>query len=138
MPSLYRDKQEIKIYERALKARSMRIAGLTYEQIGAKLSISVDTVRRDLERVKVDFPERTAKELTGDQNAKLEVMLTPMVLKAAAGDTKAVMAAVKLLEHQAKLFGLFDMTPDNGQGAAVELLTAFMEKTIKAAQGKLD
>ncbi len=127
-------KNQIEIHERALKVRSMRIAGLTYQQIASKLKISIDTVRADLKRIKVEFPEQTAKELTADQNAKIELMLTPMVLKGAAGDTKAVQAAIRLMDHQAKLFGVYDVKPDSGQGAAMELLGSFMEATIEAVQ----
>lgn len=127
-------KQQILIYERALKVRSMRIAGLTYQQIGMKLDISIDTVRADLKRIKVEFPEQAVKDITADQNAKIVLMLTPMVFKGAAGDTKAVQAAIKLMDHQAKLFGAYDTTPDNGQNAAMEMLAGFMQSTIEAVQ----
>lgn len=136
MAGKYDDKQSIKIHERALKVRSMRIANLTYQQIASKLNISIDTVRRDLERITVDFPEKNVRDLIADQNAKIELMLSPMVLRGASGDTKSTMAAVKLLEHQAKLFGLFDLQSDNGQAEAMAVLGKFMESTINAIKDK--
>ena len=55
MGTLHQDLQNDRIYKRALKVRTMRLAKYTYKQIGDKLNISVDTVRRDLDRINIEF-----------------------------------------------------------------------------------
>lgn len=125
MGNKFEDKRDIEIVERAIKVRSMRLAGLTYLQISKKIGISIDTVRRDLERIKVDFPERTARELVALQNDKLEAMMTPQFLRAAAGDGKAADIMVKLLKHQSDLFNLPEVKHEGESNAAVDALNKF-------------
>lgn len=125
MGNKFEDKRDITITERALKVRSLRLAGLTYEQIGNKLNISIDTVRRDLERIKVDFPQRTARELVAIQNDKIEAMMTNQFIKAVSGNDKAISAMVKLLDHQAKLFNLYNLDMEGENSQAVEVLKQF-------------
>lgn len=133
MASKNRDSQELRIYNRALKVRQYRLAGFTYQQIADKLDIGVKTVRADLERIKVEFPQRTIKELTAEQNAKLEMMMQPHYVRACAGDVKATDTMIRLLDHQAKLFGLYEPEVDTGQAAAQDALNALMGSLVAAA-----
>lgn len=128
MGSLFRDKTDINIMERATKVRSLRLAGYTYRQIAEQQKISIDTVRRDLERIKVDYPQATARELAAEQNDKLVEMMKPQFLKAAGGNDKAANTMIKLLDHQAKLFGLYNMELEGESSAAVDMLVKFFGK----------
>lgn len=125
MASLFRDKQDITIMKRAEKVRSLRLAGFTYRQIADQLDISIDTVRRDMDRITVEFPQQTVRELAAEQNDKLVEMMKPQFLKAAKGDHKAVNAMLKLLDHQAKLFGLYNVEMEGESSQAVEMLVKF-------------
>lgn len=127
MPFLTRDKQQLKAVERAEKVRSLRLAGFTYQQIADKLGCSMSTVRGDLEKLKTEYPKQTTRELTAEQNAKLVEMMKPQFLKACGGDHRAANTMLKLLDHQAKLWGLYNAEQDNGMQAAGEMLGALIE-----------
>ena len=127
MARLHRDKQQDHIMRRAEKVRSYRLAGFTYRQIADRMDIGVGTVKADLERLAVEYPKQTTRELVAEQNDKLVAMMAPQFLKAAGGDARAAATMLRLMDHQAKLFGLYDADQDNGQGAAVDVLNAFIQ-----------
>lgn len=120
----HQDTQQVQIMKRAEKTYSLRLAGFTYRQIGDKLNIGIDTVRKDIERMKVEYPETTARELVAEQRAKLVEMMKPQYLKAAGGDRKAAELMLKMMDHEAKLFRLYEQDQDNGQQAAVDAFKA--------------
>lgn len=134
----HQDTQQVQIMKRAEKTYSLRLAGFTYRQIGDKLNIGIDTVRKDIERMKVEYPETTARELVAEQRAKLVEMMKPQYLKAAGGDRKAAELMLKMMDHEAKLFRLYEQDQDNGQQAASEGLARFMVNVVNAATPKAD
>ena len=133
MGALHQDLQNDRIYKRALQVRTMRLAGFTYQQIATKHKISVDTVRRDLERINVEFPEMAARQIVAEQDAQLVEMFRPFFLKAVAGNDKAANTALKIMEHRARLFNLFDLPQDAGQKAAEDKLNELMRTIGEAA-----
>lgn len=120
----HQDTQQVQIMKRAEKTYSLRLAGFTYRQIGDKLNIGIDTVRKDIDRMKVEYPETTARDLVAEQRAKLVEMMKPQYLKAAGGDRKAAELMLKMMDHEAKLFRLYEQDQDNGQQAAVDAFKA--------------
>ena len=127
MPHIRRDKQQLNKMVRAEKVRSLRLAGFSYQAIADKLDVSISTVRSDLEKLKTEYPQQTTRELTAEQNAKLVEMMKPQFLKACSGDHRAANTMLKLLDHQAKLWGLYNAEQDNGMQAAGEMLGALIE-----------
>lgn len=134
----HQDTQQVQIMKRAEKTYSLRLAGFTYRQIGDKLNIGIDTVRKDIDRMRVEYPETTARELVAEQRAKLVEMMKPQYLKAAGGDRKAAELMLKMMDHEAKLFRLYEQDQDNGQQAASEGLARFMVNVVNAATPKAD
>lgn len=120
----HQDTQQVQIMKRAEKTYSLRLAGFTYRQIGDKLNIGIDTVRKDIERMRVEYPETTARELVAEQRAKLVEMMKPQYLKAAGGDRKAAELMLKMMDHEAKLFRLYEQDQDNGQTSAMDAFKA--------------
>ena len=137
MGALHQDLQNDRIYKRALQVRTMRLACFTYQQIATKHKISVDTVRRDLERINVEFPEMAARQIVAEQDAQLVEMFRPFFLKAVAGNDKAANTALKIMEHRARLFNLFDLPQDAGQKAAEDKLNELMRTIGEAAVTKV-
>ena len=136
MARQHRDVEETIMRQRSAKVWQYRLMGFTQREIAEKLGISIDTVRRDIERVKVEYPEQTVKQLTLEQNEKLREMMKPQYIKAIKGDIKAAEVMLKMFDHQAKLFGLYDAQVDNGQSDAMAELGRFMTATIEAVKGK--
>ena len=137
MGALHQDLQNDRIYKRALQVRTMRLAGFTYQQIATKHKISVDTVRRDLDRINIEFPEMAARQIVAEQDAQLVEMFRPFFLKAVAGNDKAANTALKIMEHRARLFNLFDLPQDAGQKAAEDKLNELMRTIGEAAVNKV-
>lgn len=133
MPSQYRDTKQDQIKERAEKVRNLRLAGFTYRQISEKVEVGIDTVKRDWERMQVEFPALTTRELVAEQNDKLVAMMKPHFLRAIGGDVKATNTMLKLMDHQAKLFGLYEPELDTGQATAVAALTDLVNAINGAA-----
>ncbi|MGO1991977.1 MAG: sigma factor-like helix-turn-helix DNA-binding protein [Corynebacterium sp.] len=121
--------------KRAEKTYSLRLAGFTYRQIGDKLNIGIDTVRKDIDRMKVEYPETTARDLVAEQRAKLVEMMKPQYLKAAGGDRKAAELMLKMMDHEAKLFRLYEQDQDNGQQGVADAFMA-MGAAIREARGQ--
>lgn len=133
MPSQFRDSKQDAINRRAEKVRSLRLAGFTYPQISEKVQVGIDTVKRDWERMQVEFPALTTRELVAEQNDKLVEMMKPHYLRAISGDVKATATMLKLMDHQAKLFGLYEPELDTGQATAVAALTDLVNAINGAA-----
>lgn len=130
----HQDTQQVQIMKRAEKTYSLRLAGFTYRQIGDKLNIGIDTVRKDIERMKVEYPETTARELVAEQRAKLVEMMKPQYLKAAGGDGKAAELMLKMMDHEAKLFRLYEQDQDNGQQGVADAFMAMGAAIREAAK----
>ena len=133
MGSRHQDSQHDRIMRRAELVRSLRLAGLSWRQIAERLDCGIDTVRKDWDRIQVDFPEQTTREIIAEQDDQLREMFTPFFLRAKKGDAKAGEMALKLMKHRADLFRLFEVKQDNGQAAAGAALDSLMDAIVKNA-----
>lgn len=91
------------------RAWELRLAGLTQQQIGAKLGISQSVVCRMLARARADATAAThevAATATTEQVARLDRMLTALWEKVRAGNERAIDAVLRIEERRAKLLGL--------------------------------
>ena len=91
------------------RAWELRIAGLTQQQIGAKLGLSQSIVSRMLARARADATEAThtvAATATTEQVARLDRMLTALWEKVRNGNERAIESALRIEERRAKLLGL--------------------------------
>jgi predicted transcriptional regulator len=87
-----------------------RRAGHTYQSIADQLGCNRDTardaVRRAFDRETEEVKEST-EELRQLQVARLEHCLSVLAPQINAGDVKAVLAAVKIIQETNKLLGLY-------------------------------
>lgn len=98
--------QKIELRRRAWE---LRIAGLTQQQIGAKLDISQSVVSRMLARARQDAAAATqdvAATATAEQVARLDRMLTALWEKVRNGNERACETVLRIEERRAKLLGL--------------------------------
>lgn len=128
----HQDSQQDRIMRRAEKVRSLRLAGFTYRQIAEKLDVGIDTVRKDWDRIQVEYPEQTTRELVAEQNDKLIEMMKPHYLKAIKGDYKSTDRMVKLLDHQAKLFNAYNQESHDGVNDAKNSMIQIMDALLNA------
>lgn len=132
MPALHRDKDNLRIAERARRARDMRIIGMSYQQIADQLGVSTETVRTDIKRYAQDLPKEEALEYRDHQVALHEMMISRWVPKALKGDYKAAMVVAKYDQLRTELLGTNRVEDDGGEQIAREELAAMMS-AIKGA-----
>ncbi len=109
------------------KAMEMRMQGMSYEAIGAKLGYSSNATHAAVMRV-LKFHDEDVKEKV-PQARQLELdrcdkMLDALWPKVKAGDTYAIGAALKVAERRARLSGLdmpVKVDPLSGEGGAIAL-----------------
>lgn len=91
------------------RAWELRLAGLTQQQIGAKLGVSQSIVSRMLARARQDATEAAqsiAATATTEQVARLDRMLTALWEKVRNGNERAVETVLRIEERRARLLGL--------------------------------
>lgn len=95
--------------ERATKALDLRIAGASYRQIARQLDIADATAYADVQEElgQLDAGNREKAERLRDLEARrldqLTIALQPGIR---AGEPRAILAAVRIMERRARLFGL--------------------------------
>ena len=100
---------DAKARERALKALELRIAGATYRQIAAQLGINERTAYYDVQTELGALDPviaKTAERLRDLEAARLDRLNVALAPGIKAGDPRAIVAAVRVMECRAKLFGL--------------------------------
>lgn len=87
----------------------LRIAGATYRQIGTQLAVSEKTAYLDVqaELARLDAVIKGKAERLRDLEARrLDTLTVALAPGIRASDPRAVMAAVRVMERRARLFGL--------------------------------
>lgn len=98
------------LWERRMRALTMRNAGATYAKIAEQLGVSTLTVRKDVRLALREVISETAEDMVARQRAVLLDMTRANYPAALQGDLGAQNAIVRCLEHEAKLFGLYAPT----------------------------
>ena len=118
--------EDAKTRARARQALTLRIAGATYRDIAIQLGVSEKTAYYDVqdELGRLDAVIKAKAERLRDlEAARLDQLTRALEPAIATGDPRAVLAAVRLMERRAKLFGLDAPTtvtgPDGGPLAMV-------------------
>ena len=95
--------------EREKKAFALRMAGATYEQIGAQLGVTTGAaykmVKRVLERTRRETDE-LADELRRLEVERLDALTLTLWKQATAGNFGAVDRVLRVMERRARLLGL--------------------------------
>lgn len=98
------------LWERRMRALTMRNAGATYAKIAEQFGVSTLTVRKDVRLALREVVSETAEDMVARQRGILLDMTRANYPAALQGDMAAQSAIVKCLEHEAKLFGLYAPT----------------------------
>src|SRR5262245_46964231 len=100
---------EAKRHARASQALDLRIAGATYRQIAAQLAVNERTVYYDVQQALATLDAATkdkAERLRDLEAARLDRLTVALAPGIKAGIPAAIMAAVRVMDRRAKLFGL--------------------------------
>jgi hypothetical protein len=92
-----------------VKALDLRIAGATYRQIAAQLDVSEYTAYQDVQEElgRLDaVATKKAERLRDLEARRLDVLTVALSPGIRAGEPRAIVAAVRVMERRARLFGL--------------------------------
>lgn len=113
---------------RRVEALSLRLAGLTYEQIAEKLGIAPDGVRDMVERTLSRAENRAVEAERALENARLDRAQAAIWSKVLAGDLRAVDSFLRLSAQRAKINSLYaPVKIDLRADIRVEMETALRE-----------
>lgn len=98
------------VWERRMRALTLRNAGMTYQAIADKLGISSGMVRRDIRMALREVVSETAEDMLARQRGILFDLQRQAYPAALNGDRDAQAMILKTLDHEAKLFGLYAPT----------------------------
>jgi hypothetical protein len=123
--------------EREREALALRRRGKTFAAIGAELGFTEQAAHRAVQRALARLSEQTRHEgeqLRALELARLDDLLAAVWNAALEGETKAVLAALKVIERRCKMLGLDapvkqELTGRNGRGESfVDALRRFGEE----------
>lgn len=91
---------------RRVEALSLRLAGLSFEQIGKRLGISSDGAEEMIHRSLSRAENRQVEAMRELEGQRLDRVQAAIWTEALNGDLKAVSAFLRLSERRARLYGL--------------------------------
>jgi len=100
------DKRRTKDSARRMEALSLRLAGLTYSQIGDRLGISEDGARDMVVRTLARAENRAVDEQRSVENARLDRAQAAIWTQVLEGDLRAVDTFLRLSQRRARMNGL--------------------------------
>jgi hypothetical protein len=119
------------LWERRMRALTLRNAGLTYAKIGDQQGTNAAAARNDVRMALREVINETAEDMLARQRSVLADLQRAHYPAALQGDRDATSAVLRCLEHEAKLFGLYaparvsvGVTDTEFATQAVELITA--------------
>jgi hypothetical protein len=118
------------IWERRMRALTLRNAGATFRQIGEKTGVSAVVARRDVSLALREVIAESAEDMIARQRSILFDIQRANYSAAASGDIDAAKVILSTLEREARLFGLDAPTRVNVGVSDVE----FAEKTASLIQ----
>ena len=98
------------LWERRMRALTLRNAGATYQRIADQLGVTVPTARKDVRLALREVINETAEDMLARQRSVLMDIQRSNYAAALQGDREAQTMVIRCLEHEAKLFGLYAPT----------------------------
>ncbi|QNL30187.1 helix-turn-helix DNA binding protein [Gordonia phage Mariokart] len=94
------------IYERRMKALTLRNGGATYTQIAERFGVSVPTARKDVRLALREVVNEPAEDMIARQRAVLHDLHRAHFANALRGDIDSTRMVLETLKVEAQLFGL--------------------------------
>jgi len=118
---------------RRIEALSLRMAGMTYEQIGDRLGITTESAAVLIDRTISRVGNQVAEEMRLLEGARLDRSQAAIWSKVLEGDLKAVGMFLQISARRSKLFGLdapTQLSISYNVRAEMENALAELEKTV--------
>lgn len=115
--------RRLKARERKQEALSLRMSGVTFEQIGQRLGITRQAAHKAVTQALADIQKETnedAEKLRHLELERLDKMQASIWASVLTGGYGAIDRVLRIMERRAKLIGL-DIEPDNPDNAVIEI-----------------
>lgn len=99
--------EDATIWDRRMRALTLRNAGATYAKIAQTLQISQERARQDVNRAIKEVVKLPVDQMVDRQRAILLDITRRNYTAALDGDREAQGVIIRCLEHEAKLYGLY-------------------------------
>lgn len=130
------------VWDRRMKALTMRNAGATFPRIAEQLGVSEMTVRNDIHKAVQEVVRMPVDQMVDRQRAILLDITRVNYPAAMGGDREAQGVLLRVLEHEAKLFGLYaparvtvGISEQEFAAQAAELLTVLGTEPLRELAG---
>ena len=130
------------VWERRAKALTMRNAGATFPRIAEQLGISEAQARKDVRKMIAEVVQLPVDQMVERQRAILLDITRVNYPAAMGGDREAQAVLLRVLEHEAKLYGLYAPTrvsvgisESEFANQAAELLAALGTEPLRELAG---
>jgi hypothetical protein len=117
--------------EQALK---LRLAGATYTAIAEKLGCSRTVAYRDVADALAELKREPAQAVLDMEMHRLDQMLLGLWRDAVSGNTKAVSAALRIMDRRARYLGLDQAPPPDTSLEARVALDELQKAIVEAAE----
>lgn len=100
---------DARVTQRVQQALDLRIEGASYRQIARQLDVAVKTIYMDVQGALGELDTlngEKAERLRELEARRLDALQLPLAPAVRAGDPRAILAAVRILERRARLLGL--------------------------------
>lgn len=134
--------EDAEIWERRYKALTMRNAGASWHKIAEALGVGVYIVQKDVRVAMAEVVKVPVDEMVARQRSILLDLTRVNYTAALSGDREAQTQLLRVLEHEAKLYGLYAPTrvqvgisETEFAAQAAELLTALGTEPLRELAG---
>lgn len=103
---------KVAIQRRRARALELRAMGWTQSDIAAELGVSRECISVDIRKALREITRVPAHELVATHQKALLLYRKALEAKIEAGNVPAILAAIKCLEHEAKLMNLLSPTTE--------------------------
>lgn len=130
------------LWERRMKALTMRNAGATFPKIAEALGVSEAVARKDVRKAIAEVVKLPVDQMVDRQRAILLDITRVNYPAAMSGDRDAQAVLLRVLEHEAKLYGLYaparvnvGISEQEFAAQAAELLSALGTEPLRELAG---
>ena len=131
------------IWERRMRALTMRNAGATFTKIAEQLGVREHVARADVRKAIAEVVKLPVDQMVDRQRAILLDITRVNYPAAMAGDRDAQATLLRVLEHEAKLYGLYaparvnvGISEQEFAAQAAELLAALGTEPLRELAGE--
>ena len=136
-PTSLAAKRKEQTRSRRIEALSLRLAGLTYEQIAERLDISPEGARDMVNRTLDRAENQIVDEMRELEGARLDRAQAAIWTKVLEGDTKAVDTFLRISQRRARLYGLDSPTAINVSVGVRQEMEQALDDLQQVVMGKV-